>query len=191
MYFRKKACDQPPASDVIDFVGDDEDLIFSIRPAYRLYTKMSNRGPDGVDRAVSDIHLLDGVRAIRHMTAAQITSLDSGAQKWVSTRKRWVFRFDNVEDPKDTTTMRYVDKNQVVTTGSACPRRYHSRTSYPQVADPLADGQTNAHGAVGYGKLCPRANVQSLEIRPFFKLGTWISADEVIEIEISDVKLFK
>ena len=191
MYFRKKACDQPPASDVIDFVGDDKDLIFSVRPGYRLYTKMITRGTDGVDRTVSNIQLLDSVKAIRHMTAAQITSQDSDAKKWVSTRKRWVFRFDNVTDPKDNASAKYVAKNKAVSTGSACPRRYHSRTSYPQIADPLADGQTNAHGAVGYDKLCPRANVQSLEIDPYFKLDTWISADEIIEIEISDVKLFK
>lgn len=191
MYFRKKACDQPPADAVINFAGKDKDLLFSIRPGFRMYAKMVNKMPDGTDRTVSDIQCLDVPKAIVHMSEAEIAAVDDDAQKWAPTKTRWVFNFDNIEDPKDNSDAYYVDKNQGTFSGSAAPRRYHTKSRYPQNADPLADGVTNAHGKVGYGKLCPRDNVQSLQITPYFKMGTWIGATEQCEIEISDVKLFK
>ena len=190
-YFRKKGTDFAPCQDVIDYAGEDEDLIFAIRPAYRMYAKMVNKMENGTDRIVSDIQLLDAPKACTHLTLAQIQAIDPDGQKWAPTKTRWRFVWDAVADPKDNTNRKYIGKNEEVLLGAAAPRRYVNKRSYVQVADPLADGQVNAQGAVGYDKLCPRDNVQSLEIDPFFKLNTWISPTEQIEIEISDVKLFR
>ena len=191
MYFRKKAADVPPANSAINFAGSDEDLIFAIRPAYRLYAKMVNKMEDGTNRVVSDIHLLDNPKACTHLTLAQIQAIDPDAKKWAPTETRWRFVWDNVSDPKDNANRYYVGKNQEILTGSSAPRRYQNKNCYVQVADPLNNGVTNAQGAVGYNKLCPRDNVQTLEIDPFMKLNTWIASDEEIQIEISNVKLFK
>ena len=156
-----------------------------------MYGKMVNKMADGTDRVVSDIHLLDAPKACTHLTLAQIQAIDPDAKKWAPTKTRWRFVFDYVNDPKDNANRKYVDKNLTVTTGSSAPRRYQNKRTYVQVADPLLDGVTNSHGAVGYGKLCPRDNIQTLEINPFMRANVWISGDEHIEIEISDIKLFK
>ena len=190
-YFRKKGTDFAPCQDLVNYAGVDEDLIFAIRPAYRMYAKMVNKMPDGTDRIVSDIQLLDAPKACTHLTLAQIQAIDPDGKKWAPTKTRWRFVWDNVIDPKDNTNRTYIGKNEEVLLGAAAPRRYMNKRSYPQVADPLADSQTNAHGSVGYDKLCPRQNVQTLEINPFMRDNVWISADEQINIEISNVKLFK
>jgi len=190
-YFRKKGTDFAPCQDLINYAGEDEDLIFAIRPAYRLYAKLVNKMEDGSDRTVSDIQLLDAPKACTHLTLTQIQAIDPDGQKWAPTKTRWRFVWDNVSDPKDNTDRKYIGKNEEVLLGAAAPRRYVNKRSYVQVADPLANGQVNSQGAVGYDKLCPRDNVQSLEIDPFMRTNVWISGDEQIEIEISDVKLFK
>ena len=89
MYFRKKATDIPPATEVIDYAGNDEDLIFAIRPVYRMYAKMANKMPDGTDRVVSDIHLLDAPKACKHLSLSQIQAIDPDGKKWAPTKTRW------------------------------------------------------------------------------------------------------